>query len=347
MDQDPVPIILFGQRRSGTTIAFKLFREVKSLRCYYEPLHPWLIRHTDWSGPELIETDAKQVMDEYCLLDRRQFQDRYAPLGAPVYPVQQELNAAYWSERHSDYIRYLLDSSPATLLQPVRVNYHLASLSRVDPGMRFIWVLRNPRGVVSSLLQYKPEQFPFGPPPGQQTEAGRKGIRGAVGRAWRRRPLQKRPASPRPRRRRSGNPWSQGDAARILIQQNPRYAQFAEAPLYIQLLVACYDAVDRVSHFFDSMPKENTSVIRYEDLCRDPDAILTASCKWAGLPVPSSSVRSLVSPSPACPYCEDNPGWETAEQDIQSAVYGESGRDPALPATRIGPHKLEIKPDRT
>jgi hypothetical protein len=291
-------IVLFGQRRSGTTLAFELFRRCSGLTCFYEPLHPRLLRHRDWQGEADLDLNPKGAFDEYQPF-RGELEKVYAPLGAPVYPVEQELDDRAWTERHSAYLARLAAMTSATLLQPVRANHHLARIREALPEAFFVWVLRAPQGVVASQLSRPRDLFATG---GDAPQVG----------------------------------WNQSRAADAVIARRPWLGGFRDAPSWLKLMALWYDHLDVVSTFRASIPDERFAVLRYEDLCSDPDSVIGAVCEWVGVNGPASSLSEVPSPEAGAVDEPADPRWQEGRERLRRALLA-AGRDLVIPETEVPP----------
>jgi hypothetical protein len=311
-------VVLFGQRRSGTTAAFEAFRSSPDLTCFYEPFHPKLVRSEAWSGPTEIERDEKHVYGEYRSIEAELTQ-HFAALGAPVFPVDQELDPASWTQRHAAYLRWLLDRGSPTLVQPVRVDHHLANVIAAWPTAHYVWILRDGAGVVSSQLMRHPQMFErtlsFGP------------SRSMVSRVARRLGRTSSMAEP------IGH-WSQGAAARWVLRTRPWARGFAESPAHVQMLALWYDHLDAVATASSLLPPERFTVLRYEDLCHDPDSVVGDICRRIGVRAPESSLRSLIERDPPPVYRHDDPRWIEAHEQIVDARRA-AGLVAPIPPTRL------------
>ena len=112
-----------------------------------------LFPNDGYSGPSAYENNIKGVFDEYRMI----FPDileKYCPIGAPGFPVAQELNPHSWTNLHSNYINYLFKTKKNVLIQPVRANYHLENLNSISKNIKYIWILRDSKSFVSSIFSH-------------------------------------------------------------------------------------------------------------------------------------------------------------------------------------------------
>jgi hypothetical protein len=255
-------IILFGLRRSGTTLAFNLFRQCEELRCYYEPLHPQLI-------PSCLQNDKKRVYSEYRLLGDDLFR-LHQGFGAPEFDVTEELIPDSLTERHLSYLDFLFQSSEDVLIQPVRVVYQLRQLRQRYPDAQFVWVIRQPAGFIHSVLTYRSDLLTWrdaGLASNREIRAQKKNLllRAVKG------------------RKAFENPWSQVAAANFIVQNRSVFQGLEESPAWIKLMALWYDHYRHVTEFIQGNPA-NCHLLGYENACASEDHMkkLFASLQLAG-----------------------------------------------------------------
>ncbi len=242
-------IILFGLRRSGTTLAFNIFRRCHDLRCYYEPMHPNLV---DGNGASCIENDRKGAFSEYKLL-QEELKHRHAGFGAPRYDVLEELVADNLTPRHLDYLDFLFCSAGKVLLQPVRLNYQLYQLRERYPDARFVWVLRRPDGFINSVLAYRDSLLTYkdaGIPGNTAISSFRKNPIFRLMRGW----------------HAFDNPWSQVAAANHIVASRPSFRGMESLPTWIKLAALWYDHYLFASKFINAN-RESCHVLSYDKAC--------------------------------------------------------------------------------
>jgi len=320
-------IILFGQRRNGTTMTFNLFRQIPDMRCYHEPFHPKLLRGAHWKGPSEIERDAKSVHSDYKTIISK-LPEYYFPLGAPVFPVEQELEAEYWSRNHTRYLEYLFSTTTNVLLKAVRVNYHLKRIYSDFPDVKFIWILRSPEGVVSSLMKRQPGMFDI-----NTTRfhlfAHRYFLK--IMNKFHKVAFKKENTTSNYYKF-----WSQAEAADYLVTKIPKYKKFKNYHLWFKLMLVWYDSVESVESFRQLIPPDQFAVIRYEDICYDPNDIMTRLCDWLKIDSFLTDFRELVYAEPSSIYREEDNRWQWAES-ILNELHKECAGQWRFPVkTRIG-----------
>jgi uncharacterized protein (DUF3820 family) len=320
-------IILFGQRRNGTTMAFQLLRRVSGLRCYYEPLHPKLLNHSQWNGISEIERDEKAVYAEYKTLGAR-FEKLYCPLGAPVFSIEQEVLQDCWTKKHSRYLKYLLNSSTSVMVQPVRINYHLTRILQDFPEAYFVWIVRSPEGVVSSLMRRHPRMFEMkGKNPFGMVEKRVRFMFESFRIPW----LSKMIKDPV-----VGDYWSQDMMAQCLLKRKDYYSIFKGHPLWFKLMLTWYDSVAAVERFRKALPANQFALIRYESICYDPDNIMDRLCDWLKIERPKQSFRTMVYSEPSYVFKPQDERWKWAKKEIEKVLMDENS-DWKFPAkTTIG-----------
>ena len=248
-------IILFGLRRSGTTLAFQIFRSCKELRCFYEPLHPGLVFPEESS---CLNNDKKNVYSEYRLLGE-ELLSRHEGLGAPVYDVVDELVPNTLTSRHLDYLDFLFESAPDVLIQPVRVTYQLHQLRTHYPDARFVWVVRQPEGFIRSVLTYRPDLLTYrdaGLASNRAIKAQKKNILLRVLKGW----------------NAFDNPWSQIAVANAIVQREPVFKDLKNVPSWIKLMALWYDHYRVVTGFMGGN-SSNCYMLNYEKACQSDACI--------------------------------------------------------------------------
>ncbi len=217
-------IILFGLRRSGTTLSFNIFRQCSNLLCFYEPLHPNLV---STEGVSCINEDKKNVYMEY--------KPFYAELlkyhegfGAPKYSVAEELVVNNLTNRHFAYLDFLFARAANVLIQPVRLNYQLHQLQARYPDACFVWVIRQPDGFINSVLKYRPDLFGYRDaclPGNYAIDSCKKNFIFRMMRGW----------------GAFDDPWSQIAAANHIVQCRPYLQKFITSYTWLKLLALWYD----------------------------------------------------------------------------------------------------------
>lgn len=268
-------IILFGMRRSGTTLAFNIFRRNSSLLCFHEPLHPNLVSTDRLS---CLARDKKRVYSEYKSI-YEELTKRHEGFGAPKYDVVEELIYNNLTGRHLAYLDFLFECAENVLIQPVRLNYQLYQLRERFPNARFVWIVRQPEGFINSVLKYRPSLLTYH----DACLAGSHAIKTCkenivfrMTRGW----------------NAFDNPWSQVAAANFIVQSRPFFRRLITAPTWIKLLALWYDHYRFVTEFINSNP-QNSFVFDYDKACCSEAYIkdLMASIK---LDYPAGNFNELI-----------------------------------------------------
>ena len=250
-------IMLFGFRRNGTTMAFKLFRNLNTYCCFYEPLHPKLFRHKRSAGISDYEINAKDAYTEYA----RIYPDilkSYKPLGAPVFPIKQEMDTKCFTNEHLDYLKYLYDSFDAVLLQPVRIHCHLYTFHKKlrDYNIKYIWILRDPEGYVSSLMRRNKHLFKIDNTFIYLFFCKFSGTD-------------------------LGGLWSQSEAYEYIFQKDRElYDAFRQEKLYVKLMLTWFYYFQSTVNFIKKLDNHEFAIVKYEDLCTNPALIMNKLTKW-------------------------------------------------------------------
>ncbi len=242
-------IILFGLRRSGTTLAFNIFRRNSGLLCFHEPLHPNLVSKDRLS---CLIRDKKGVYSEYNSI-YEELAKRHEGFGAPKYDVIEELIVNNLTGRHLAYLDFLFDCAENVLIQPVRLNYQLYQLRARYPEASFVWIVRQPEGFINSVLKYRPLLLTYH----DACLAGSHAIRTCkeniifrMARGW----------------NAFDNPWSQIAAANFIVQGRPFFRSLITAPTWTKLLALWYDHYRFVTEFINSDP-QRCFVFNYDKAC--------------------------------------------------------------------------------
>ena len=243
-------IILFGIRRSGTTLAFRIFRSNSRLHCFYEPLHPNLISKVRLSCSDI---DKKGVYSEYKNVVE-ELTKRHEGFGAPKYDVVEELIYNNLTNRHISYLDFLFDCAENVLIQPVRLNYQLYQLLQCFPDSRFVWIVRKPEGFINSVLKYRPSLLTYH----DASLAGSHAIKSCRKNIILRMILGWDAFE---------DPWSQIAAANFIVQSRPFFRDLITAPAWIKLLALWYDHYRFVTEFIKSSP-QRSFIFSYDRACR-------------------------------------------------------------------------------
>ena len=248
-------IILFGLRRSGTSLAFNIFRINKKLCCFYEPLHPNLVSK---GGLSCLDRDKKGVYSEYKAV-KEELTKQHEGLGAPEYDVVEEFICNNLTNRHFAYLNFLFDFAENVLIQPVRLNYQLYQLRERFPDAIFVWVVRQPGGFINSVLKYRPSLLTYH----DACIAGSHAIKNCkknvlfrMTRGW----------------NAFDDPWSQIAAANFIVQSRPFFRGLINAPAWIKLLALWYDHYRFVTEFINS-DAQRFFIFSYDRGCRSEDYI--------------------------------------------------------------------------
>lgn len=248
-------IILFGLRRSGTTLAFNIFRRNNNLLCFHEPLHPNLISKDRVS---CLINDKKGVYSEYNTI-YKDLEKKHEGFGAPRYDIIEELITNNLTNRHIDYLDFLFKCAENVLIQPVRLNYQLYQLLTHFPQAKFVWIVRQPDGFISSVLNYRPSLLTYHDAclaGSRAINTCRKNFLFRIIRGW----------------NAFENPWSQIAAANFIVQSRPYFRDLITAPTYIKLLALWYDHYRFVTEFIKSNP-QICYIFNYEKICRSEDYV--------------------------------------------------------------------------
>lgn len=161
------PIFIIGWFRSGTTLAWNLFRHDKDYTCYYEPLHESLIAFVnglyDTTDPTHLHVDS--YWTEYKELPISCFEKHWKGwYGRERFLLTKNDTA----EDLYEYISFLINNAPTTpVLKFVRACHRAEWLREKFPKATIIHVVRSPRDVWKSMTKgnididsaYSPDNF--------------------------------------------------------------------------------------------------------------------------------------------------------------------------------------------
>lgn len=141
-------LVIQGVFRSGTTTLFKALRQDDHFRCYYEPLHPDLLDHVNEAAARSPSHRKSPLFAEYTSIAesvRKQFRSDFA-LNYAILDATAEVPPL------RRYLRLLIESAPAVVLQFNRAFWMTPWLHALASGSVFIQLVRDPRSVVWSQL---------------------------------------------------------------------------------------------------------------------------------------------------------------------------------------------------
>lgn len=294
-------IILFGLRRSGTTLAFEIFRRCQGLRCYYEPMHPNLVAP---NGPSCLEKDRKGVYSEYKLLqdDLPKYHEGF---GAPRYDVAEEMVANNLTPRHLRYLDFLFASADNVLLQPVRLNYQLPQLRAHYPDAHFVWVLRRPDGFINSVLTYRRSLLEYrdaGIPGSKAIDSCKKNLVFRMMRGW----------------QAFDNPWAQIAAANSIVSGRPYFRGLQDEPTWVKLTALWYDHYLFVTRFIKENPG-SCDVFFYDKACVSPSYI-TSIMNSIGMRTAENAFDGLIDAGAVKKHAQSKIDISSAERMIQERI---------------------------
>ncbi len=134
-------LIIIGLRRSGTTIFWETFRQDRRLLCYDEPFNPWLRFLPGGQGLKHPQEFQELLKEDY--LD---FWMKYNPID-PTDELREGL-----SDRHGEYLSYLLDRGTDVAIDVTRCNFKIEALHRLAPDSVCVHLYRPPESHVSSHM---------------------------------------------------------------------------------------------------------------------------------------------------------------------------------------------------
>jgi hypothetical protein len=145
-------LFVCGLRRSGTTILYDALGEDPGVACFYEPLREEAETIGGGSGARDVDVFA----------ETRELRDRYRVEHHPELPIElfnwggpraPEIELA---PDLPDHVRGLLAELLAreadVVVKETRLHHKLAAVAALDPGAAVVHLVRDPRGVASSML---------------------------------------------------------------------------------------------------------------------------------------------------------------------------------------------------
>ncbi len=133
----------------------------------------------------------------------------------------------------------------------------------------------------------------------------------------------------------SGGNWSQDLVFQHLLKANSQYARFKRHPFWFKLMLTCYDSVKAVEAFREVIPPNRLAVIRYEDVCLNPNSIMHRLCEWLGLEFPQINFAEIAKKaSPVVNSADKRWQWAISEFEM---IHQENNASWNFPVqTRIG-----------
>lgn len=143
MSQSSGPIFITARFRSGSTLLWNMFRSLAGHRAYYEPCHPNLLAHIQYTRPMESHRGVTSYWDEYLPLETDLRTLHAAELGFDhlLLEADDEFGAL---ER---YLRFLINAAGAdrAVLKFNRVDFRLPWLRARFPEALVVHLWRSPR----------------------------------------------------------------------------------------------------------------------------------------------------------------------------------------------------------
>jgi hypothetical protein len=313
-----VNVFIQGMRRSGTTILYDAFGEDPELRRFYEPFREENETPGGGSGAR-----AEDLFAETRDLRRAFQRDEHpeVPLelfnhggprapGLELHPALPEWGVAF--------LRYMLDQAPQVLIKEVRLFRKVADLHRLDPDATLVHIVRDPRGVASSMMLGR-----------SRKHAPRFADADAFFDAWSRRKL-----------------WSSRDIASDILASGEHPGLERGVPDFMRPLTVWKAVWDGIRGDGRRLFGDRYVLVRLEDLRMDPAGELHRIYDTIGRATPDGVkawATDHVRRTSDIPYGDD-PRWAEAvrvlgmEAALDDAGYGEVAQ---LLASGAPPLKLE------
>jgi hypothetical protein len=139
----PSPIIVSARFRTGSTLVWRLFRELPNMTAYYEPLNErrWFEPTSDAAGVDPTHKGVQDYWREYVGLSElsQYYQARWT--SRDLY-----MGAASWDPNLLAYIETMIHAAPGrSVLQFNRIDFRLQWFKHHFPQARIIHLYRHPR----------------------------------------------------------------------------------------------------------------------------------------------------------------------------------------------------------
>jgi hypothetical protein len=302
-----VNLFIQGMRRSGTTILYDALVEDPDLRCFYEPLREQDVTAGGGSGARDVDAfaETRALREEF----RRQ---RYPQLPIEQFnwggPREPELELEVDLPAHCrDFISHLCGLGPQVAIKETRLYRKIGELAKLDPDVRLVHVVRDPRSVTGSIMlgRGRRRRDRFGTPDaffGARTKR----------KLWSSRRLSER------------------------ILELPRHVGIEDPPDFVRVLLVwklSFEETRRAA--LRQLGERRYRLLRHEDLTAAPARAVGAVYELIGRPpapaVAAWAKRNVRSPQPV-PFADD-PRWAEAAERIGLAEAVEEAGYASLAAT--------------
>lgn len=288
-------LLIQGMRRSGTTIVYDALLEDRQLRCLYEPFSHARAAVGGGSGmrEQDLFADVRALREEFRRHHRPDLDTELLNWGAPrdaALELESDLPGVC-----REYLSFLLDQAPDVAIKETRLYRKLAVLAELDPEVRVVHLVRDPRAVASSYL---------------------------MGRGRRRSDLFPDPDaffSHRSKR----SMWASRPLSQALLRR-PEFRHLEDPPDLVRVLVVWRHVFEQTSAGAAAFG-QRSAMLRHEDLCADPLAALTRVYALLERPLPRAVgkwARRSVAPRDGV-VAPDDPRWGRAftEVGMQEALF--------------------------
>lgn len=282
-----------GMRRSGTTIVYDLMLEDGRFDCFYEPLAA--TKPTFGGGSamrasmDLFENTraarARYVAANPELLARcpKFVEHNFLNYGAPrLAALEFEPELPRYAR---DYVAFLARSAPFTFLKFTRMHSKVFCLKEIEPGAKFIHILRDPRHVTASYLF------------GKESKA-RAGFEKAEDFFTRVSDVSR---------------WSSREFSDFILAYEGR-DDGAPIPDFLRILLVWKYKFETTYRQATEAFGDNYLLLRHEDLLARPEETIRGLYRFLDV-APSQAVLDWAAASlrkPSLPYAHDDRNWQAA-----------------------------------
>lgn len=302
-------VYIAGLRRSGTTILFDTFYHDANLHLFYEPLN----RAVKMKGGGSMATDIDY--NERIRTMRQAFIKKHG-LNKNISDFNFGAGSNFLLESGpqdlppfiKDYLSFLIDSEPNTILKFVRATFLIDQLYQIAPDSYLIHIQKNPiRFATSHIFGIRDKRL-----------SGTSLLKRKVSRLIGRYSNQYEKTDPEVffNIKAGYNHWSQEDIANYYIREVAKRKDMEDQPAYLKLLFLWKEFNARMIADGQKYFGDKFLSIEHESFCTDPLHQISAIYKYLNLEIPQK-VKQWVKDNVKAPrplYAANDPRWKEALQ---------------------------------